>query len=167
MRSTLALRPALFAAIFFVLCPVVYSQDATPELDGLSWMAGCWEQQNDARKMVISEQWMAPAGDSMIGMSRTVRDGKTTGYEFLRIVERADGIFYIARPSQNKDETEFRLTGASAKRAEFVNPEHDFPQRIVYTLTETGDLHVRVEATRDGKTRGFDLRMMRTNCSSV
>jgi hypothetical protein len=107
---------------------------------------------------------MAPAGDAMIGMSRSVRDGKTTGYEFLRIVERADGIFYVARPSQNTVETEFRLTGASSKKAEFVNPEHDFPQRIVYTLTETGDLHARVEATRDGKTSGFDLNMKRVKC---
>jgi hypothetical protein len=161
------MKKLLFIAIVLGTGAAINAQNDGANIKDLAWLAGCWEQRNDARNMVISEQWMAPAGGTMIGMSRTVRDGKTTGYEFIRIVERADGIFYIARPSQNKDETEFRLTGASAKRAEFVNPEHDFPQRIVYTLTETGDLNARAEATRDGKTQGFDLRMMRTNCSSI
>ncbi|HJV41052.1 DUF6265 family protein, partial [Caulobacter sp.] len=60
------------------------------EIDKLAFMAGCWTLTwpNGTK---IEEQWLAPAGGTMLGMSRSVRDGKLREYEFMRIVPAADG----------------------------------------------------------------------------
>ena len=43
---------------------------------------------------------MEPAGRTMLGMSRTVKDGKTLAYEFMRIEQNPDGtIDFTAKPS--------------------------------------------------------------------
>jgi hypothetical protein len=88
----------------------------------------------------IVEQWMKPAGGTMLGMSRTVVDGKTKEFEFLQIRASDTGeIQFIARPSGQPEAT-FRLTGGSDKEAIFANPEHDFPQKVIYRLAEDGSL---------------------------
>lgn len=42
-------------------------------------------------KVTIQEQWIKPAGESMLGMGRTIRDGKTVFTEFYR--KDAQGLF--------------------------------------------------------------------------
>ena len=68
-----------------------------PRIDALDWIAGCWTMASG--QTAIEEHWMKPAGGTMLGMSRTVRDGKTTEYEFLQIRETANGLDYVAQPS--------------------------------------------------------------------
>ncbi len=36
-------------------------------------------------------------GTSILGMGRTVKDGKTVDWEFMRIEQRADGIYFVAK----------------------------------------------------------------------
>jgi len=52
----------------------------------------------ESRAACIEERWMPPANDMLIGMSRTVQDGRTTSFEFMRIVLRGDGIYFVAQP---------------------------------------------------------------------
>ena len=99
----------------------------------------------------------------MLGMSRTVKNGKTTGFEFLRIVEDESGIHYISRPSQNKEETSFKLTKSDAREVVFENPTHDFPQRIIYRLEKT-NLFARIEGKNNGKFMGIDFPMTKAKC---
>ena len=40
----------------------------------LAWLAGCWEGQIGPVR--IEEQWNKPAGGSMLGLSRNMKDGK-------------------------------------------------------------------------------------------
>ena len=60
-------------------------------------------------------------------------------FEYLRIVERDGGLVYVAQPG-GRSPTEFMLTELDKKRAVFVNPRHDYPQRIVYELSKEGAL---------------------------
>ena len=100
----------------------------------------------------------------MIGSGRTVKNGKTTDYEFLRIEQREDAIYYVAKPRFNPQETAFKLKTWSANEFVFENPEHDFPQRILYKIN--GDsLAARIEGTRNGKTSSFDFPMTRVACN--
>jgi len=40
---------------------------------------------------------MPPAGGTMLGVSRSVRDSKTVAFEFMRIIEQDDGgLVFIA-----------------------------------------------------------------------
>jgi len=89
----------------------------------------------------------------MLGMSRTVAGEKTVEFEYLRIEQRADGIYYVAHPKARCPGTDFKLTRASATEAVFENPQHDFPRRVEYRRTPTG-LHAEIAGPgRDGKER--------------
>ena len=161
MKSGLILT--MSAVAVFVLLQPSFAQETKPTIDSLAWISGCWEQNDEAKKRFGSEQWMRPAGNSMIGMSRTVRNGKTVGFEFLRIVQDETGINYISRPSQNKEETAFKLIKSGPNEAVFENPAHDFPQRIIYRLDKT-NLFARIEGTNNGKVMGIDFPMTRAKC---
>ena len=148
-----------------LLCGTFATRSQTNSVDSLSWMAGCWELSVPQRQMTIAEHWMKPAGGTLIGMSRTVRGGKTTGFEYIRVETTADGVYYVAKPSSNKEETRFKLVKSSSTEAVFENLAHDFPQRIIYRQVGTDTLHARVEGRRGGQIRGFDLRYARTPCA--
>ena len=106
---------------------------------------------------------MKPAGSMMLGMSHTVLDGRTREYEFIRIVREENGdIFFVAKPSEQK-EARFKLMSVSDREARFENPEHDFPQRIIYR--RDGDSLVgRIEGVTKGKERGVDFPLKRVAC---
>ena len=106
---------------------------------------------------------MPPDGKMMVGMSHTVSDGETIGYEYLRIEESDGNLVYIANPS-GQEEASFYQAEITDKKMVFVNPDHDFPQRITYYLLNDGSIHVRVEAEKDGKIDGFDIFMERVDC---
>ena len=68
---------------------------AAASLQALSWMAGGWELREG--NTCTEEYWTQPAADTLIGMSRTIKDGRTQSFEFMRIEARADGIYYVAQ----------------------------------------------------------------------
>jgi len=127
-------------------------------------MAGCWEHKDPAKGLFISEQWMSPAGTSILGMGRTVKSGKTVGFEFMRIEQNADGLFFIAKPHENKEETAFKLKSSTLNEVVFENLEHDFPQRVIYKLLGT-KLVGRIEGNQDGKFLGIDFPLDKIKCT--
>src|SRR3954452_4766689 len=74
-----------------------------PAITDVAWIAGCWELTRNGRHVV--EQWTAPEGGSMLGLSRTVEGGRTREWEFLMIREGARGLEYVARPSGQPEAT--------------------------------------------------------------
>lgn len=128
---------------------------AKPALASLAWLTGSWSLERNGR--VIEEQWLAPAGGTMLEMGRTVANGKTVDYEFVVVHEEANGdIFYTAKP-KGQPEGSFKLVRATATEVVFENPEHDFPQRVLYTLKPDGTLLAAIEGTKDGKTRRVEF----------
>ena len=102
----------------------------------------------------------------MLGMSRIVSGGKTVAFEYLRIVEEEDGwIGLVASPS-GQETARFNLVSMSTTEVIFENPEHDFPQRIMYRLTSDGNLLGRIEGTVNGTERAVDFPMTRTKCGN-
>lgn len=124
--------------------------NAAQTIGQLAWMTGSWKSSGSGAE--TEEHWTAPGAGSMIGMNRTVKGGKTVGFEFLRIEARADGIFYLASPG-GAPPTPFKLKDASKEKAVFENPEHDFPQRILY-WRDGANLCARIEGTQKGKAAG-------------
>ncbi len=154
------LRKKIFAVM---LCSGFASaQEQKGSINDFAWLAGCWERSGKGREVV--EQWMKPAGDLMLGMSRTVAEGKTREFEFLQIRQKEDGgIFYVAMPS-GQNETWFKLVKYGAHEAVFENPEHDFPQRIIYRLEKDGILAARIEGTVQSQLKGVDFPYRRAKC---
>lgn len=132
---------------------------AKPMIEMLTWLAGNWFLERGGR--TVTEQWMAPAGGTMLGMSRTVAKGKTIEFEFLLLRQDDEGnIAYVAKPS-GQSETTFKLVRASATEVIFENPQHDFPQRISYTLKSDDTMLAAIEGTKDGKYRRIEFPYQR------
>ena len=119
-----------------------------PSLASLAWMAGSWEGTADG--VAMEEHWLPARGGAMLGVHRDVAGGRMVSFEFLRIEATAEGVTYLASP-KGRPATPFRLVESGPARVVFANPEHDFPQRILYWLGEDGSLHARIEGRQGEK----------------
>jgi hypothetical protein len=117
-------------------------------------MSGRWQTAAGGR-VRIEEHWMAPAGSSMLGMSRTVAGDKTVEFEYIRVEQRADGIYYVAHPKARCPGTDFKLTGLTGVQAVFENPAHDFPKRIIYQKGSDGSLTASIDGGAGTKSMKF------------
>ncbi len=133
---------------------------ARPAITNVAWIAGCWELTRNGRHVV--EQWTAPEGGSMLGLSRTVDGGRTREWEFLMIREGARGLEYVARPSGQPEAT-FTSTTVASGQIVFENPAHDFPKKISYR--RSGDaLTAAVEGPMNGAARRIEFPYTRAVC---
>ena len=128
-------------------------------VDDLAWMSGCWASVGG--EAGSGEMWTAPAGGTLFGISRTVKDGRTVAHEFMQIRETAPGqIAFIALPSGQK-EASFPLVRLTGQEAVFENLQHDFPQRVIYR--RDGDSLIgRIEG---GETKAIDFPMRSRPCT--
>lgn len=132
-------------------------------IGSLSWLTGCWQSSPQSDGSVSSERWSPLAGQMMLGVGQTVKNNATSNFEFLRIVQDGASVFYIAKPSQNADETSFKLIKLNGQEAMFENPGHDFPQRVIYR--RTGErLAARIEGNNNGRPMGIDFPMTKVRC---
>ncbi len=162
----ISLKGSYLGIIAFVLlgASAAFGQgNPVADISDFDGMAGCWERSDPAKKLLVTEQWMKPAGTSILGMGRTVKNGKTTAFEYMRIEQRADGIYLVAKPSENKDETPFKLKSSTLNEIVFENPEHDFPQRIIYKL-DGKKMIGRIEGMNNGKPMGIDFPFTKVSC---
>lgn len=133
-----------------------------PPVDTLGWMAGCWAA--DGAEPGSGERWTAPAGGTLLGLSRTVKGGRTLEWEFMRIVTEPDGkVAFVALPSGQR-ETRFERVASPPDEAVFENPAHDFPQRVIYRRQGDDRLAARIEGLRGGVRRGVDFPLKRVAC---
>lgn len=150
----------LTACLTFTAHGFEQDQARRASISDFGWMSGCWKQDRGEGSYVY-EQWSKPAG-LMVGLGRVHRDGRIVEYEFLRIEEKGEAIYFIAIPFAQQ-EAAFRLTSFEDGVAVFENPEHDFPQKISYSRT-AGGMTARVEGTDGGSTRGFEVVFARAAC---
>lgn len=156
----------MFSANIFlcVITALAFSTSAAAgELESLSWLSGCWA--NPRGEVGSGEYWQPLAGGTMLGVGRTVRNGKTIDFEFLRLHTDEQGrVVYTATPSGQK-ETPFIASQISESGATFENPAHDFPKRITYTRTGESSFVVRVEGEKQGTSRAFELQFRKEPCT--
>ncbi len=137
-------------------CLLVTLTPQTTSLSELAWIAGDWQTAPGGRRQ-IEEHWTGVAGGTMMGVSRTVAGDKTVEFEYLRIEQRADGIYYVAHPKARCPATDFKLTKASATEAVFENPQHDFPKRIIYRKTGDDSLTASIDGGEGSKAMTFSF----------
>jgi uncharacterized protein DUF6265 len=158
MRRTLAL-----VLLLIVGAPWrAHAQSA--RLESVSWLIGCWELLASDQNQLVQESWGAPLGGSMLGMSRTVRDGKLIQFESIILRVEKGKLAYEAHPSGQPTAT-FLSTKISDKSILFENPQHDFPQKIGYELKDSSSLLAWIEGPVDGKPRRQEFPYRRVVCS--
>jgi hypothetical protein len=113
---------------------------------------------------VTDEQWMAPRGRTMLGVSRTVRDDSVlVEVEQLQILEPNGRAVFHAQPS-GQAPADFEARYVSDTLVTFENPQHDFPKRIIYRRRGTDSLVARIEGAHNGRVRGIDFPYARVAC---
>ena len=131
-----------------------------PKISELAWLAGDWQTAPGGRAL-IEEHWTVPAGGTMIGMGRTVVGDKTAEFEFLRIEQRGNELYYVANPNANCPQTDFKLTRLAGHEVIFENPAHDYPKRVMYRKNSDGSLVASIDAGAGTKSQSFSYLPVR------
>lgn len=135
----------------------------SPTVDQLNWMAGSWSGESGGARM--EEHWMEPRGGMMLGLHRDLLPDGAVFFEYLRIETTPEGIVYVASPRGGKS-TNFRLLESKGRRVVFHNPDHDFPQRIIYELRDEARLCARIEGKREGREAATEWCWTQTEASA-
>lgn len=162
----MTLRHRLLSVLACCVLQVTFGAHAADDavLAQLAWLGGCWHA--DGSEPGSGEQWMPLAGGSLLGMSRTVRQGRTAGHEFMRIAQGADGkLAFFAQPS-GKPPASFPLRSLSGSEVVFENLDHEFPQRVIYRLAAPTQLRASIEGMRNGTLKTIDYPMTRVSCDA-
>lgn len=120
------------------------SADTPPT--NFDWFVGQWCADRDGS--FIEEAWLASKGDLLLGLSRTVKGGKTASFEYLRIEWKNSVPSYIAQP-QGAPPVPFRWVAGGKDWARFENAENDFPKRVEYRKTP-GGLYAEIAGPGEG-----------------
>lgn len=129
------------------LLALISCQKVGAECSSLSvanWLLGDWEDRRQDR--VISESWQRISDRTFEGKGKTYSIARelVVNDEVLRIVSMQDDVFFIAKVRNNEFPVAFKLTSCADRRLIFENPDHDFPNKIIYRREQEDEIKVRV-----------------------
>jgi hypothetical protein len=127
------------AALGLFAAAMVNAADDTPARR-FAWLSGHWC--SESGDQLLEEVWLSSRGSAALGVGRTVKAGKTTFFEFMRI-ETRDGVTNFIAVLEGQEPVPFKLVASGADWARFENPQHDFPTRVEYRRTPAG-LHAEI-----------------------
>lgn len=109
---------------------------AAVRVEDLAWLAGSWagEVRGASAATRFETHYSTPQGGVILSISKAFRsDGKLSWFELERFESR-DGRLTVTPYPNGKASVSFTLAeyDPAAKKAVFVNAEHDYPNRITY-----------------------------------
>lgn len=129
------------------------------DLEELAWIAGHWG--GDAFGGQIEEAWFSPAGRSMSGSFRLVRDDLAIMYELLLLEQDDDGEIYyrfkhVSRGWEPWEETrlEYRLTALDGRKATFRSTAETPPPNAPWWFTYESQTGTELIVTIHGSAGG-------------
>ncbi len=129
-------------------------------LKKFSWLTGTWKMEEKESAMV--EEWTAGGTGSIKCRSYEVKGNDTTLIERATIsciAGKQVFTYYpvINAPGQNIMPVTFALISEDNNTFVFENPEHDFPQRVVYQNVNADECHAWIEGKDKGKENKIDF----------
>lgn len=141
------MKKALFVFVL-VISGFVSAQNKLPD-----FLVGTWLSEDQT----TYEHWDKLSATSMKGYAYEVRNGEIEVKEYLDLVQRKEGAFYI--PSvigQNLGKpVEFKLTSSDSTFV-FENKTHDFPKKVCYKKLSDTEIFVQVLGDKNS---GFSFKM--------
>jgi hypothetical protein len=161
MRLTAIL--ILILAFLFPGSLYAESQDSRP-LKRFEKLVGIWE--NISGNTTYLETWEWSSHEILKGSASLKNgQGKILFSEILQIQQIGVHTVYIAcvnnHPPVLFTLTDEKETDSNTVQWTFENPEHDFPQRIVYRLEAGDTLYAWVEGTENGKFNKEEFHLKR------
>lgn len=141
------------AVILFLFSVVIACSPANKLSRYILKLEGTWQLENTS----IFEVWEIDE-DILSGHVIKIENTDTLIVENLRIVKQEKECFYEATvPDQNLGTTiRFKLTQRSNHLFQFENPEHDFPQKIIYNFIDDNTLKATI--SNNNKQRTFNYQ---------
>ena len=115
------------------VCCGMFSLSCMPDLLPFQWLIGTWEMPK-SNGSVMLETWQVKDSKSLTGLGLKVTGRDTTLLETISLYYDKGDVWYApAVTNQNYGlAVPFKLVDSKTNQYTFENPEHDFPQRIVY-----------------------------------
>jgi hypothetical protein len=111
-----------------LMLPAPLAAQVKPELP--AWMTGAWAEIKGAKWS--EEYWTPPRSGLMIGAGRSGIGKELLSWEATRIViDKVGTMAFIAMP-EGGPPVRFDLEKIGVSSISFINPAHDYPQRIRY-----------------------------------
>ena len=121
MKLILTIAAALIAAA---------AAPAPEKADELAWLAGSWVSEGDSSW--TEERWSRPRGGVLLGTALTGKGAAANHYEFMRIAADDAGRLTFWASPRGAAPSPFPAVSGGQGEIVFLNPAHDYPQRIHY-----------------------------------
>lgn len=134
---------------FFTFVLFLLSSSTFAQLENFEWLVGKWKM--EGKRNTTIEIWNNSTNSTFEGSSNTISkaDDRTVFSESLRIIHMDSEIFYLAKVPENEFPIPFKIVENNNNSFTAENPSHDFPQRIVYSLTSADSLIVNISRIDD------------------
>ena len=141
-------------ALIFLFITTIQQESSFRQLYPL---AGTWKMEVSGKSFY--ENWQIKGTDEMHGKSYKVNANDTLILEDVQLLAKQNVIYYIpVVTGQNGGQAvSFKLIGFANQQFIFENPEHDFPQRVIYHLIAKDSLHAWIEGKQNGKEKRSDF----------
>ncbi len=132
-----------------------------PLLQKAAWLLGSWK--GVAGQGVSIERWYKQDDSTYAGMGLFIKGNVTLSQESIKLVQTGKDLYYIPTvKGQNNDQpVTFKLISATDKQLVFENPQHDFPQKIMYSLVTSDSLVAVISGVEKGKEHAVSFPMLR------
>lgn len=123
------------------------------KLQQVAWMEGSWYKEYPTG--IMTEAWTMASDTEFVAHSSLVnKEGDTMMTENIRLVSDGQQLWYIPTVSNqnNGKPVRFKEKILTDTMVTFENPEHDFPQRIIYRHTSDTTIEAIIEGSISGRT---------------
>jgi uncharacterized protein DUF6265 len=148
------------AFIIMLLYPFINNQnDHFQKLYSLA--GGTWVTKT--KKGFIGERWKKISGTELRSRGFEVTGNDTAMTEEVQLVKKNGQVYYtpVVKNENGGKPVPFKLTAVAGNRFTFSNPEHDYPQTIVYDFITDDSLHAWVDGKENGKPLRIDYNYKR------
>ena len=168
MKKTFKYILTFFAVSVFVSCNNSSNKNeidkniySFKELEKAKWLIGEW--QNNSHDGNLTEVWERKNDSTFFGKSSFVVGIDTASSETINIEQSDNQLFYIPTvKGQNAGKSvKFTLTSSTGSQLIFENKNHDFPQKISYTLISNDSLLAEISGLMEGKFNAIKFPMKR------
>jgi hypothetical protein len=144
-----------FTGLLIVAVTVSCYRPSQPQaFKDMKILEGTWHTTDGVQ---FSETWKV-INDSLIeGIGYSIKDGDTGFTERLKIYRMGNYVLYAAKPGSSKEFVHFRLEEAGKGKWKFVNPVHDYPNIIEYTMRDKNKLIARTTNNNGNKVVEFKM----------
>jgi hypothetical protein len=155
------MKKYLLISSFLLLTQLVFSQ-SNPIPTIQKWITGNWK--TNLPKGYIIESWSAQNDSLLTSSSYIIKpNGDSILQEKVNLEYRNGNTFFtpIVSGQNNEQPVVFKLISNKDNQLVFENPEHDFPQKIVYKLLSKNKILAWIEGKIKGEFKKKEFNMER------